>query len=646
MKLFLILILFISLYYCCSLTYFTNNTIVNCLNLNNGSQICSINFQGSILFNGNEEFCAELKINGTSIGTIEIRILKIIHYPHCPTYYWTSSYQYKNKYVVIRNTPFHKQFYVSYNSIPTYCDENNGQNRLNQLCYCYYGCRDPNYDTNKLKNRGCQDILDLSGDKSINYQYMGDTGCHLYPDFIDYYFSAYSFAIIPNENEVFMVKQCHPDIYEITLQIDFSDTSGTNLNKKHNFFPDRTQEITYKINSLSTTNQKVGGITFFSESFNKITGILPSNFYFLIPPIDNNNQPADECYYINSKYVSPQQLPEYSKVGDIQSNTLENLLYKSNTPFQIETGCNYPDYNCEQNKYSNGKLEATTSLFRISTSGNGINENYFSITNFDNIISQRNNNISVFDRLPYGGGEINKYFFQCDTENYNNLFGIYEGDFTYQLNFYSNINYDFLLQTNEVCPNLTYCSIPEGYKNSTKGSNMTIMITSLCLNGEISLSLSDSDLNDTYFYSSPYIYIEKSIIKTVIVNFNLNTYLTKVDITLTAYGNLGHKSSCTVSYEPKIPNPIDTLTNINTEIIPTPTQKGEFFLCEEGLDFFQCLSQIFEGEDFLQWLIKILLTIILPIIIIVIVVCCIIQCLPSTISNISSSLSKSLINKK
>lgn len=532
-------ILFLNLYYQCGKNVYLSTSLAkDCFNFGNGTQQCFTNIFGSISFTDKTETCVNLIVNNNLIGRIEMKVLNIFFVPNCITEYWTYKYN-----VVSNIEQKIKQILVPINTL---CNNLlNLNDYFSDVCNCSRKCKisalerffkiPPEPD---LLDRTCGNIFTskfYQENKDDLTKYLGDSGCELKDigiGTIQMFF--YTYSLKPDFDKVYEVVKCSSTgTTTIKIQMDFYDISGiTKPNEeRQKIFPNNTQIIT--INPKTLDNQIFNGFTFLNGVLSITGGSFPQTKYLI------NDKNLVDCYFLE-KGANEQGVLTNFGVGEIQTNDV-NFIYNKLSTTKVK-------YSNQSTIITNGFISATSLIAdKSKLVDNGIIN--FAQSFLNNINGQN------IQKLPTNKGFLGDYTVSCLKRK---IFSLYEGDFTYLLNFKMNDNYRFVLQSNEIIPKISNCRDLKGFKNSTLGSTITFDIESLTLKGNIAMYLGDSDLNDIQIYGLSNFLIEKNKINTYNLTFNINTNKQKVDIILTAVGSMGHNSSCSLSYYPNISNPKDT----------------------------------------------------------------------------------------
>jgi hypothetical protein len=608
----------------CDFTNVVQAEIEECSRFVNGTQICETKVGGSITLTQGSTFCSQIKYNGLVIGELQMKVLNIELIPNCAPIYWTFGYGAGQ----LRTPDLVFVFLANLGKAITICNDNT-EWLENPYCKCIRNCNTrPEYNN---VDRSCYGQIPYTTNQLNQFpfingsRYIGNTGCNICKVDIEFggitatntYSQFYQLSLIPKLNEIFQVWECkNTGSYDVKVQIDFFDSSGTN----NNVIPP-----SFDILHLNASNPNLQ--SFFNISFPTnflSTGInnFPNGVNILVPPFGKKYS-SNLCYFATT--VKSPDGPIGTGIGETQAPSEEAITTQNFLQPMISSN---PDF--WENEL---KVKASKSILSFIQNGqcasmNG-NGQLYNIKALSSAIS--NNlafgNSSILFKLPTS---LFQYNLQCYNNQTNPIFTNYQGSFQYQLTYRMPQGYKFVNQINQVCPLITDCSKIGGYKNSTRNSFIIIEAYSTCLSGMGTLSLIDTDANNLII--SPNSISLDKFSQNYNLSFHINTGLTKVNITITLYGNYNTQSSCWVVYEPILPLPGDTTTN-GGEKTPNPTNPCSGFTgcCNVNP---KCLGNIgcciFNPTETISTFLEILIIGVIVIVVIIIIIVIINAILPKS----------------
>ncbi len=606
-KILFVFILFFNLSYQCSVSpLILTNNITICRTYTETQKSCASNLIGSVLFNNiGEEICISIQYLNNILGTLKMKLTNIRFFPSCEVLYWTSSFDYVK--ASFQDATIIEPLFFK---VEEYCrDSVNTGRHTEKICICYRECYDDNDKT--LLNKDCwgmfQNDNNFKNYKDFFLKNMTKMGCSNNigaPGLL--YHSFHNVLPLLNKKRMYQLQNCggQGDFF-IEIEMSFNNTRGLNESTflKDKFFPSTPTKITFKTNQVN--NQIFGGFNFFKDSFGlKGNSINPTKYLVPIPMVSDTN-----CYYVANNL--PKNIPNSVGIGEYQTYNEQSLLKGYDSVFirMFHTNVNFLD---------DGKQKLYTDLIRI------IKNPDFTITNGQHytkveLTEAFLNNIPLHDQvihiLPHYS--LPTLYYKCSK---NRIYADYSGSFDYTLFFKTTDPFIFIIETNEVKPLITDCSILGGFKNSLLGSFIVIKAKSQSSKGLGKINI----LYDDGLIAN--VLTDESIILTTIeqeynISFRINNPKSLVvNITIILIGSEGNQGLCFHTYIPIDSHPDFTHQEIEP-FNPTPPPSCNLILNICFLDFFDWIIKFLFSTDFLNVIIKIIIIILIGLIIFLIIYC-------------------------
>lgn len=602
MKIIILIFIFLNSYFCCDDTQINQINNVKCVSVSPTNTSCSGIVNGNFVLKSlNSTVCLNLLYLNNIVGTFTIKVINVELIPSCSIIYYTTGFDYFTSLL-----QFKEQQTITYNPIK------DGKSHAYRCSQSSDNCLIPNNPN--LINRHCGVYNDVR-----EYNYVGYTDCsyfkytfqgELLPAYLSYY---YAWSIIPKPEKTYKVIECgNGGNYKITVSMKFTNKDNSGLTNK-GFLSQNEQTFIF---SPPFTNVKYSNVIFTSDGLDNLGTIfnLPTQQKFLIPP--NFNNASNKCWL----GLNVNNWQDFSKtnLGEYQSFTYENIFNSINDPIQ-QTKINTP-YNYNGFTY----LSKTSSKISKNPFFSVFNGNYWTReTLLESQINRLGDSSSSLALLLGDNTIVKGYQLRCDDKKNLNI--NFLEPFIFPINYQLPSNYSFSYDVNIVCPQFISpkCDNIDGYQNSIRGANITVYLTSTCLDGTIEVNIDNTNTKYQKINGKNTIQVSKGITTKQVINFSIYNVQTEyINMNFTFVAN-GGTIFCIVPFKPKsdIPENIDypptTFITTDTNFSPNENEcECQFIVCYNcgTCQICEWFKEIFDFDDIVGSIIAIIIVIIIGVI--------------------------------